>query len=235
MTFSNSHVLHYLYHKHTINPTNIADRSVSHSFFKLKKPFDPFHKHRSIYPLLLYKGRPSLIFSSSFSQMPFSFKINKFSATQIRRYETGLMTSNRTIFGDGSEQFTATVICKAGVIDGQFGYNIPVKFVNNEDYDKYMSAETLAQQLCPEGVTFLPKIKEDEEKTMFIKVGGAGEWSTEFSPTILPVPEQFEEGPIQKNTILNVAYTPNLWMNLNKKQCGVYMDIAKIEIDNKSL
>lgn len=112
----------------------------------------------------------------------------------------------------------------------EFGQTVYCQILKQEDHEGFNRLEEQAADLLPEGIDFKPLLKDDK---FFLKLATKGDrYKCEINPDCKPSAP--EKSPFKQNALLEIFFQPNVWINFEKKQAGIYLNISKIIVDGGS-
>lgn len=119
--------------------------------------------------------------------------------------------------------------CEAlgGIIVGDYGQTVLTRVINESDIEGLLQLEEQITAFIPEGVTYKPFLKDEK---FFMKLPTKDErYRFELLPDTKP--SQIEKSPFHQNAQVVVHCQPNVWINFDTLQAGLFLNLFKVVVD----
>ncbi len=121
---------------------------------------------------------------------------------------------------------TIKAVSLGDIMNSEFGYSVLIK-LEKEDVDSYTEYEDLASHLIPDGFTMKENIKDDK---LFLRLHTKDDkFKASFDPPVTP--SLVDKAPLHQGSELDITFQPNIWINFETKQGGIYLTVFNIVID----
>lgn len=117
--------------------------------------------------------------------------------------------------------------CLGDIIVGEYCHSIFTKFLDPEDLERFIAIEQEAENSLPKDIEFKSMLKEDK---MFVKLPFKGDkYSFIFDPPVFP--NNLEKSCLHTGSFVDIEFQPNIWINFEKRQAGLFLKIFTITVD----
>lgn len=122
-----------------------------------------------------------------------------------------------------------TLECEAlgDVIVGDYGQTVLCRVLDQEDIDGLSRLDEQAVSLIPDEISFKPLLKDDK---FFLKLAVKDDrYKFDINPDYKP--SQLEKSPFHQSSTVSIECQPNIWINFETAQAGIFLNVAKVVVD----
>jgi hypothetical protein len=113
------------------------------------------------------------------------------------------------------------------IIATEYNHSVFLKFTNPEDLDLFIEIEQEAANSLSKDIEFKSMLKEDK---LFLKLPVKdGKFAFNIDPAVSP--SALEKSPLHSGSLLDIELQPNVWINFDKRQAGLFLKIQSMTID----